>query len=215
MPGGEPSNRLGVTVKIIVGLGNPGREYAQTRHNIGFMVVDRLAHLAGAPSWKRRFQAELCELVIEGERVVLVKPQTYMNLSGHAVRQVVQWYRVPLSNLLVIFDDLDLPFGALRLRARGSAGGHRGLASIIEQLGTQEIPRLRIGIGRGPGEATAHVLSRFTSEEAQRLPLIIDRAVEAVRLWITAGITVAMNEINRRADIGSEQVVPGAGKESG
>lgn len=202
-------------MKIIVGLGNPGREYAQTRHNIGFMVVDRLAQLASASGWKRRFQADLCETVFEGEPVVLVKPQTYMNLSGHAVRQVVHWYRVPVSDLLVIFDDLDLPFGALRLRARGSAGGHRGLASIIEQLGTQDVPRLRIGIGRGPGEATAHVLSRFTSEEAQRLPLIIDRAVEAVRLWLTAGITAAMNEINRRADIEREQAMPRAGKESG
>ncbi|GIW03611.1 MAG: peptidyl-tRNA hydrolase [Thermomicrobiales bacterium] len=200
-------------MKIVVGLGNPGREYAETRHNIGFMVVDRLARLAGAAGWKRRFQSELCEVVIDGERLVLAKPQTYMNLSGHAVRQIAQWYRVPVSDLLIIYDDLDLPFGVLRMRARGSAGGHRGLASIIEQLGTQEIPRLRIGIGRGPGEATAHVLSRFSPEEAARLPLILDRAVEAVRLWLTAGITAAMNEINRRGAIEQVQVVAGTRKE--
>ncbi len=199
-------------MKIVVGLGNPGREYAETRHNIGFMVVERLARVAGAAGWKRRFQSELCEVVIDGERVVLAKPQTYMNLSGHAVRQIVHWYRVPVSDLLIIYDDLDLPFGVLRMRARGSAGGHRGLASVIEQLGTQEIPRLRVGIGRGPGEATAHVLSRFSPDEAAQLPLILDRAVEAVRLWLTGGITAAMNEINRRSAVEQVQVVVGTGK---
>jgi len=136
-----------------------------------------------------------------------------MNLSGHAVRQIVQWYRVPVSDLLIIYDDLDLPFGVLRIRARGSAGGHRGLASVIEQLGTQEIPRLRIGIGRGSGEATAHVLSRFSPEEAARLPLVLERAIEAVRLWLTAGITTAMNEINRRGAIEQVHTVVGTGKD--
>jgi len=187
-------------VKIIVGLGNPGREYEKTRHNIGFMVVDRLAKVAESVTWKRRFQADLAEAWLAGEKVVLVKPQTYMNLSGHAVRQVVQWYRVPLENVLIVLDDLALPFGALRLRARGSAGGHNGLESVIEQLGSQEVPRLRVGIGRGHATATAHVLSRFSPDEERQLPDVIDRAAGAVRLWMTAGIEKAMNDINRRAE---------------
>ena len=201
-------------MKIVIGLGNPGREYVATRHNVGFMVVGRVARLVGAPEPKRRFRSELTEGVIDGEKLILVAPQTYMNLSGHAVREVVNWYRVPLDDVLIVLDDLDLPFGTLRLRGRGSAGGHRGLESIIEQLGTDAVPRLRFGIGRGRSEAIAHVLARFSEEEARRLPEVIDRAADAVLLWAREGLTVAMNAVNRRAparqgaEIGSQSVEP-------
>jgi peptidyl-tRNA hydrolase, PTH1 family len=187
-------------VRIVVGLGNPGREYAGTRHNIGFMVVNRLAKVAGASAVKKRFRSEIVEGVLDGEKFVLVAPQTYMNLSGHAVREVVNWYHLPLENLIVVADDLDLPFGTLRMRARGSAGGHNGLASIIEQLGTQEVTRLKIGIGRGPGPASSRVLSRFSPEEEKALPDLIDRAADGVQLWSRQGVIAAMNEVNRRAE---------------
>lgn len=203
-------------MKIVVGLGNPGREYAATRHNVGFMVVGCIARRVGAAEPKRRFRSELAEGAIDGEKLILVAPQTYMNLSGHAVREVVHWYRVPLDDVLVVLDDLDLPFGTLRLRGRGSAGGHRGLESIIEQLGTDAVPRLRIGIGRGHGEAISHVLARFNEEEARHLPEVIDRAADAALLWAREGLTAAMNVVNRRAparqggDIGSQAVEPPA-----
>jgi PTH1 family peptidyl-tRNA hydrolase len=187
-------------VKIVVGLGNPGREYAGTRHNIGFLVFNRLARLAGGNTVKKRFRSEIVEGLIDGEKFVLVAPQTYMNLSGHAVREVVNWYHLPLDELLVVADDLDLPFGTLRMRARGSAGGHNGLASIFEQLGTQEVPRLKIGIGRGPGTATSRVLSRFSPEEERALPEMVERAASGVRLWAREGVIAAMNEVNRRPE---------------
>lgn len=184
-------------MRIVVGLGNPGREYAATRHNIGFMVVSELARRIGATGVKRRFRSELLEGVLDGERIILVAPQTYMNLSGHAVREVVNWYRRPLAEVLVVYDDMDLPFGTLRMRVSGSGGGHNGLTSIIEQLGTQAVPRLRVGIGRGRSAATAHVLSRFSPAEEQELPGLIGRAVDGVVLWIKQGPIAAMNEINK------------------
>jgi PTH1 family peptidyl-tRNA hydrolase len=187
-------------VKIVVGLGNPGREYTATRHNVGFMVVNRLARLAQGTAVKKRFRSEIVEGMLDGEKLVLVAPQTYMNLSGHAVREVVNWYHLPVEELIVVADDLDLPFGTLRMRARGSAGGHNGLASIIEQLGTQDVPRLKIGIGRGPGSASARVLSRFSPEEDKALSDVIDRAAAGVRLWAHEGVIAAMNEVNRRAE---------------
>jgi PTH1 family peptidyl-tRNA hydrolase len=187
-------------VKIVVGLGNPGREYAGTRHNIGFMVINRLGRIAGATAVKKRFRSEIVEGILDGEKLVLVAPQTYMNLSGHAVREVVNWYHLPAEDLIVVADDLDLPFGTLRMRARGSAGGHNGLASIFEQLGTQEITRLKIGIGRGPGSAYSRVLSRFSPEEEKALPDLIERAVAGVKLWARQGVIAAMNEVNRRVE---------------
>jgi peptidyl-tRNA hydrolase, PTH1 family len=187
-------------MKIVVGLGNPGREYATTRHNVGFMVVDRLARRIGAPGSKRRFRSELTEGFLDGEKIVLVQPQTYMNLSGHAVREVVNWYRARLEDVLVVSDDLDLPYGVMRMRARGSAGGHNGLASIFEQLGTETVPRLKIGIGRGPGQATSRVLSRFSAEEERALSELVDRAADAVERWARDGIVAAMNEVNRRQE---------------
>ncbi len=182
---------------LVVGLGNPGPEYAHTRHNIGFMVVEALARRYGAtfrPS--RQARAEVAEIRIDDERVVLVKPLTYMNLSGEAVRPLLQWYRLTPDRLLVVYDDLDLPFGRLRIRPRGSSGGHGGMRSIIEHLGTEAFPRLRIGIGRPVGPARVYVLQPFTPEEQAQVPAIIERAVQAVETIIREGLEAAMNRFN-------------------
>lgn len=186
-------------MKIVVGLGNPGREYAATRHNLGFMVVDSLfAQLAGTPL-RARFRSELAEGVDAGQKIIFVKPQTYMNLSGAAVHEVAHWYRVAPEDVLIVLDDLDLPFGAIRLRPSGSAGGHNGLGSIIEQLGTVEIPRLRIGIGRSQATARAQVLSRFTPAEAAELPEMVSRAADCALVWLREGMISAMNQCNQKA----------------
>lgn len=200
---------------VIVGLGNPGREYAATRHNFGFMIADELARRAGASGSKHRFKAEIAEGRLNGRKLVLVKPQTYMNLSGHAVREVAQWYRVPVERILIIVDDLDQPFGQIRLRAKGSAGGHNGLKSIFAQLGTTEVPRLRIGIGRTSSQAISHVLSRFSPEEQAALPGVIDEAADAAELWARKGIYEAMNLVNGRAKekAARETAASGSGKE--
>ena len=185
-------------MRIVVGLGNPGREYADTRHNIGFMVLAELARRNSAKAERSRFRAELTEYFMNGEKIVLVAPQTYMNLSGVAVNQVVNWYRVPIEQVLVIYDEIDLPLGQLRMRETGSAGGHNGLKSIIQELGTNNITRLRVGIGRGPGTAVAHVLSRFNPMEQQAVPDLISRAADAAELWIREGSIAAMNAVNQR-----------------
>jgi peptidyl-tRNA hydrolase, PTH1 family len=190
---------------IVVGLGNPGREYAETRHNIGFMVIRELIRRHTPPAARTRFRAEVSEYFDGGEKVVLVAPQTYMNLSGVSVQQVMNWYRAELDQVLVVYDDLDLPFGQIRVRATGSPGGHNGLRSIITELGTTEIPRMRVGIGRGPGTAVAHVLSRFNAEEAKLAPDLVSRAADAVELWIRTDITNVMNEANRRIDAEPKQ----------
>jgi PTH1 family peptidyl-tRNA hydrolase len=183
-------------MKAIVGLGNPGNQYAGTRHNIGFMVVDRLAATLGAPTPKSRFKSLVSEVTIGAEKVVLLKPQTYMNLSGDAVRLMGSWYKLYADEILVVLDELDLPFGTLRLRERGSAGGHNGLSSVIQQLGTSEFPRLRVGIGRGRSQAIARVLSRFSEEETRELPDVIDWASEAATIWVKEGAVAAMNQVN-------------------
>lgn len=185
-------------VRIIVGLGNPGKEYAATRHNVGFMILDQLARDLSQSVVKTRFKAALTEGVHDGQRVVLVAPQAFMNLSGHSVREVKQWFKAPLSQILVVLDDLDLPFGELRMRMQGSPGGHNGMRSIIEQLGSSDVPRLRVGIGRGRGDATGHVLTRFSKDEEAELPEVVDRAAAGVWRWSSAGILAAMNELNQK-----------------
>ena len=185
-------------MRLVIGLGNPGREYAQTRHNVGFFVVDELARRHGAQGWKKRFRSELTEVNVAGQKVVLVKPQTYMNLSGHAAREAINWYHLPLDETLIVSDDLDLTFGVLRLRGQGSAGGHNGLASIFEQVGSTKVPRLKVGIGRGPSTATSHVLSRFSAEQERELKELVGRAADGVETWVRDGIVVAMNDVNRR-----------------
>ena len=187
-------------VYLIVGLGNPGRRYQGTRHNVGFMTVDRLYDRLPHGAARSRFQADYVEARDDDRRVVLVKPQTFMNDCGAAVSQLLRWYKAPRERLLDIYDDLDLPFGAIRLRANGSDGGHNGVASIIQQLRSQDFPRLRIGIGRPrAGSTVPYVLSPFFPPEQKELPAIIDRAADAALTWLREGITVAMNEYNRRA----------------
>ena len=183
-------------MRMVVGLGNPGREYKATRHNVGFMVVDELARRSGDVGFRRRFRAEIGEGRYRHGKLVLVKPQTYMNLSGNAVREAANWYHLPLDQVLVIYDDLDLPFGSVRLRASGSAGGHNGMKSIVEQLRSREVPRLRVGIGRGRAEAEDYVLSRFSKEQEKELPLLIPTAADAAGLWAEEGIIAAMNRFN-------------------
>lgn len=188
---------------LIIGLGNPGREYAETRHNVGFMVIDRLCVRLNARLTRYQFKSLIGETEYEGKRLLLVKPQTYMNLSGQAVASLVRFYKLPLEQLLVIHDDLDLPPGALRLRPAGGSAGQKGVQSIIDQLGTQKFPRLRIGIGRPPGhmDAADYVLQPFQRDE---WPLVSDalmRAVEAVLSFITIGLEKTMTRFNRLDDL--------------
>jgi peptidyl-tRNA hydrolase, PTH1 family len=193
-------------LKIVVGLGNPGREYAATRHNLGFMVVDELARRLAASHGRSRFRSVLVEAFDEGQKIALVKPQTYMNLSGSSVREVLGWYKSSITELLVVVDDIDLPFSAMRLRPRGGSGGHNGLKSIIAELGTEEFSRLRIGIGRGAGQATRQVLTRFSREEERQLPDIIGSAADCVLEWEREGIINAMNRCNRTPETKVEAV---------
>jgi len=182
---------------MVVGLGNPGREYAATRHNLGFMVVDELARRLAAGERRNRFRSDLIEVFDGGEKIVLLKPRTYMNLSGTAVREAVNWYKTQPDDLLVVVDDIDLPFRAIRLRAKGGSGGHNGIKSIIAELGIDTFTRMRIGIGRGPGHATRQVLSRFTSDEERVLPAMLQAAADCVLEWERNGIISAMNRCNR------------------
>lgn len=183
---------------LLIGLGNPGRQYRDTRHNIGFLALDRLAERLGVSFSRVMLQALVTDARHNERRVILAKPQTYMNLSGVAVGALVKFYKVPLENLLVAHDDVDLPFGALRLRPGGGSAGQKGVASIIERLTTEEFPRLRIGIGRPPGSmlAAAYVLQEFDRQEAETLPTILDRAAEAALTFITDGLDIAMNRYN-------------------
>jgi PTH1 family peptidyl-tRNA hydrolase len=183
---------------ILAGLGNPGREYASNRHNVGFMLIDRLSARLGAPRMRVQSKALVCSAQHEGRSVLLVKPQTYMNLSGQAVQSLARYYRVPLDRLLVAHDDLDLPLGTLRLRPGGGPGGQKGVASTIERLGSEGFARLRIGIGRPPGrmDPAAYVLQDFGRDERPDLVEILDRATDAALSFVTDGIQAAMNAFN-------------------
>lgn len=184
---------------LIVGLGNPGRRYAATRHNVGWTVVEQLARLLAGGELRRRFDSEIVETSGPRGRIVLLKPQTFMNLSGNAVAPAARWYRTPHDRILIVYDDLDLPFGQIRLRPGGGSGGHNGLQSIIERMGTDRIPRLRVGIGRPPHEnSISYVLSRFRPEEERALPRVVETAAEAAMTWHRDGIDLAMNLYNRR-----------------
>lgn len=185
---------------LVVGLGNPGPEYALTRHNVGFLVVEELARRLRAASPKRAHRAELAETVAGGRKVLLAKPQTYMNDSGQSVGAIVRFYKLSLDDLLVIYDDLDLAFGRIRIRPDGSAGGHNGVRSLIQSLGTQQFPRVRVGIGRptrGPG-GMSYVLGRWTAEEREALPSVISAAADAAECALTDGLLAAMNRFNSR-----------------
>jgi PTH1 family peptidyl-tRNA hydrolase len=188
---------------IFAGLGNPGRQYKLTRHNIGFMVLDHLAMRLSVSFSRVSMRSLIVDTRFEGTRLVLAKPQTYMNESGAAVGSLVRFYKVPLENLVVAHDDLDLPLGTLRLRPGGSSPGQKGVTSIIEKLGTQEFPRLRMGIGRPPGQMNpaAYVLQEFSKQEVEQLPVILDTAVDALLLVVTDGLEKAMNRYNGKVEV--------------
>jgi len=185
---------------IIAGLGNPGAQYARTRHNIGFMAVEKLAEDWRA-RWatKSKFAVRLARVDQDERRILLCEPQTYMNASGEGVGALVSFYRVELQNLLVVLDDADLPFGAIRLRPEGSSGGHHGLESIQQHLGTTQFARLRLGIGRNDPasrEITDYVLSQFRKDESELLGKVLTRACEQIECWLAEGILSAMNRFN-------------------
>jgi peptidyl-tRNA hydrolase, PTH1 family len=187
--------------RLIVGLGNPGPEYAETRHNLGFRCVDELARRYGAGWHDRRGALESYVARIEpGENVIVVvaRPQTFMNRSGTAVRALLEHLGIEPAQCLVVYDDMDLPFGALRVRERGSPGTHNGIRSVVATLGTDAVPRLRIGISQAsPGAATSHVLSEFAPEERQMVEDLVTRAAEAALAWAINGAAVAMNRYNK------------------
>jgi len=185
---------------LIVGLGNPGSEYRQTRHNAGFMLVDRLAEdWRGQWRLEPYFFAQLSESTVAGRRVHLLKPQTYMNCSGESVAAAAGFFKVPHGRVLIVVDDADLPLGTVRLRGNGSSGGHHGLESVERHLGTRAYPRLRLGIARPAAdrrEISGHVLSRFTADERLVWEKVLDRAVGQVECWLESGLTAAMNKYN-------------------
>ncbi len=191
-----------VQVKAIIGLGNPGLKYRATRHNVGFLVVKELARKRRVRIRQKVFHSLVATTTISGESVILAQPLTYMNLSGQAVREMVKTKKIALKNLLVICDDVSLPVGRLRIRAKGSDGGHKGLRSIIEELGSENFTRLRVGVG-SPNEnfeLSNYVLSKFDKSEVDRITDAIEEALICSQLWIKDGITTAMNRFNRKGE---------------
>ena len=188
---------------LIVGLGNPGADYAKTRHNAGFMLADLLAKRWRA-DWNtgKRFQSRVAKAERDGRRAVLCEPQTFMNASGEAVRAMVKFYQLPLKNLVVALDDADLPLGEIRLRPGGSSGGHHGLESIEQHLGSREYGRLRIGIGRKDGarEITGHVLGRLNASEMAVMEKVLARAADQLECWLAHGLQKAMSQFNGIVD---------------
>lgn len=185
---------------LIAGLGNPGREYARTRHNVGFMVVEKLAECWRA-NWVKesKFRARVARVDRDERKILLCQPETYMNSSGEAVGAMAGFYRVERQNLAVVVDDADLPLGTIRMRPEGSSGGHHGLESVQQHLGTTELPRLRIGIGRNDPvdrQITDYVLSHFRSDEMEMLGKVLTRACEQIECWLAQGILEAMNRFN-------------------
>ncbi|MBE0680574.1 MAG: aminoacyl-tRNA hydrolase [Anaerolineales bacterium] len=183
---------------LLIGLGNPGREYKDTRHNIGFMLIDHIAVRLNARGMRLQSKAIVISALHEERKIILAKPQTYMNLSGQSVQGLLHFYKIPFENLLVAHDDLDLPFGTIRIRPTGGPGGQRGMASTIEKLGTKDFPRLRLGIGRPPGrmDAKDYVLQDFSKDDITLLPEILDRGVDAALTFVTYGLNAAMNKFN-------------------
>lgn len=183
---------------VIAGLGNPGNKYENTRHNVGFGVIDLLSSKYGIKVNRIKHRALTGDGIIEGERVLLVKPQTFMNLSGESIRDIVEWYRLPLENLIVIYDDADLPLGTVRIRPKGSSGTHNGMKSVIYQLQSDEFPRIRIGIGKAPEswDLADYVLSRFNAEEERAIGQSTERAAEAAVAIAASGVEAAMNLYN-------------------
>jgi len=184
---------------VIAGLGNPGPQYQWTRHNAGFLFLDRLANLENVSITRKSFSGLMGEWTCKGHRLVLLKPQTFMNLSGRSVMQALQFYKLPLANLIVVHDELDLPFGAVRLKLGGGHGGHNGLRSIKEQLGKDDFLRLRIGVGRPPhGDTTNFVLGTIPPEQMEQLPRILDGALDMLEMMLDEGLPKAMSLFNNR-----------------
>jgi peptidyl-tRNA hydrolase, PTH1 family len=183
-------------MRVVVGLGNPGKQYHGTRHNVGFAVVDGLASGPAAGRFQSRFQAQVAEMMEGDQKVLLVKPETFMNLSGRAVHQVIDFYKVELADVLVVCDDINLPLGKLRIRSKGSHGGHNGLRDIQNHLGTQDYARLRVGVGAGEEDLVDHVLGRFRPSERPVIEDAISLAIQAVSLWVGQGVDECMNRYN-------------------
>lgn len=189
-------------VSLVVGLGNPGRQYEGTRHNVGYDVVDRLVRRWNAGKYGEKFHSWFVLTRFGGRRVALIKPLTFMNRSGQAVVAACRFFKAnPASDLVVIVDDMALPLGRLRLRIKGSAGGHNGLQDILDRLGGDEWLRIRVGIGPSIGSYTGHVLSRFGEDERPEVELAVDRAAEAVECWLMEGWDQAMNRFNRPPEV--------------
>jgi len=193
-------------MKVVIGLGNPGSQYSGTRHNVGFDVIDELARRWQLAKPQVKFQAELRDGNFGGHKVLLVTPQTFMNRSGESVQQVTRFYQMPTDvlseNLVVVCDDMNLPLGRLRWRASGSSGGQKGLADILLRLGSDQVPRLRLGVGRPPGQMdpAKWVLAKFRSEEQTEAELMTKLAADSVELWVKEGIASTMNRFNRTSD---------------
>lgn len=184
-------------LSIIVGLGNPGDKYAYTKHNMGFLAVDRLALEYDIKIKKLKFKALYGEGLIGNKRVILVKPQTFMNLSGESVRDIFEWYKLPIGNLILIYDDIDLPIGKVRIRPKGSAGTHKGMQSVVYLLNSDEFPRIRIGIGSETDKPIEdYVLTGFKPEELKTMSESVDRAAEAAADIVESGVVYAMNKYN-------------------
>lgn len=183
---------------LLIGLGNPGREYQNNRHNFGFMLIDRLAVRLGARGLKVQSKAIVTSTNYEDRRLILAKPQTYMNLSGQSAQGLLNFYKLPTENMLIAHDDLDIPFGTIRMRPGGGPGGQKGVASTIERLGTKDFARLRLGIGRPPGrmDPAAYVLQDFSRDETKILSELLDRAADAALEFVINGLDKAMNKYN-------------------
>jgi PTH1 family peptidyl-tRNA hydrolase len=194
-------------MKIVVGLGNPGKRYDGTRHNVGFAVIDSLASGVRAGRFQSRFQAQVCELVEDVGKILLVKPETFMNLSGRCVREIVDFYQLSLTDLLVVCDDLNLPLGKLRVRSKGTHGGHNGLRDIQAHLGTTDYARLRLGVDAPRDDAVDHVLGRFSPGERAVMEDAVSLAAQAVLVWASRGVEACMNQYNGPKDPKGE---PGA-----
>ncbi|MBN1955516.1 MAG: aminoacyl-tRNA hydrolase [Anaerolineae bacterium] len=198
MSGSSPGREI--SPFLVVGLGNPGARYAGNRHNVGFHCLHKLAAAHQLEFKQRQKRARIARSSISGQPVILAMPQTFMNESGRSVAPLARFYRVETSRLLVIYDELDLPLGALRLRPQGGSGGHKGMRSIIQHLGSEAFPRMRIGIGRPPGrmDPADYVLQNFSADEKLLVEEVLEQAVAAVETWLTAGIESAMDQYNQR-----------------
>lgn len=204
-------NRGDKNMYVIVGLGNPGKEYADTKHNVGFRVIDKLADVYNIDVTKFKHRAFIGDGVISGKKVLLVKPQTYMNLSGESVREVMSFYKVPIENMIVVYDDTSLELGMIRLREKGSAGGHNGIKNIISHMGTDGFNRVKVGIGEKPSgwDLADYVLAKFSKDDEALIASGIDKASQAVGIFISLGMKDAMNKFNAKQKIKVKKEKPG------